>query len=396
MQFNQIYKDFSLSSFVAGFITVLVGFTSSVVIVIQAAQHLGANPAEISSWIWALGLGIGIPAIILSLYYKMPIVIAWSTPGAALLMTAPMDMNLHQAIAAFIFSGILMIIAGFTGLFERLVQYIPVSLASAMLAGILLQFGLSVFEFLPLNMPLILSMLMIYLISKRFFPRYAILLALLIGICITWIQGELHFSAISLQMTQPIWVNPEWSLTALLGVGLPLFIVTMASQNLPGIAIMNAAGYRTPTSSVVGWTGVSTSILAPFGAFAINFAAISAAICLSAEAHPDQKRRYIAAISAGVFYILIGLFGATITSLFFAFPKALIITIAGLALFSTISNGLVQALAHEKQREAALITLLVTASGMSLLGLGAAFWGLIAGIIANFILNKRIKKLESK
>lgn len=389
MQYHKFYKDFSLSALVAGFITVLVGFTSSVVIVIQAAQHLGATPVEISSWIWALGLGIGIPCIVLSLYYKIPVVIAWSTPGAALLMTAPIDMNLHQAIGAFIFSGILMIVAGFTGLFERLVQYIPVSLASAMLAGVLLQFGLSVFEILPANMILICSLLLVYQLAKRFCARYAILLVLLSGIAITWWQGQLHFSAVTLEMTYPIWIKPEWSITALIGVGLPLFIVTMTSQNLPGIAIMNASGYRAPTSSVVGWTGVSTSILAPFGAFAINFAAISAAICLSDEAHPDKKRRYMAAVSAGVFYILIGLFGATITSLFFAFPKVLVTTIAGLALFSTISSGLFHAMLDSKQREPALITFLLTASGMSLFGLGSAFWGLIVGVIANFILNHR-------
>ncbi len=379
-------KDFSLSALVAGFITVLVGFTSSAVLVFQAAQSFGATPEQISSWLWALGIGIGLSGLVLSLYYKIPIATAWSTPGAAILIAGASGFSIHEAIGAFIATGLLITIAGFSGLFERLLKYIPVSLASAMLAGILLQFGLNFFSSMSNNALLITGMLFTYLLAKRFIPRYAILFSLAVGIFIAANQGQLHFGQLSLQLTSPVWIDPAWSLQAIISLTLPLFVVTMTSQNLPGVAMIQAAGYKPPTSSIVGWTGTATTLLASFGAFAINLAAISAAICLGKEAHEDRHRRYIAAAVSGIFYILLGLFGATVTTVFMAFPQPLIFAIAGLALFGTIASSLVGALSIEAEREAALITFLVTASGLSLFGVGAAFWGLVAGIISLIIL----------
>ncbi len=387
MQQISLFKDFSLSAIIAGFITVLVGFTSSAVFVIQAAQSFGATAAEISSWFWALGLGIGLTGLVLSLYYKMPIATAWSTPGAAVLIAGAAGISLQQAIGAFIISGILMSVAGFSGVFARASKYIPTTLASAMLAGLLLQFGINLFSSIKINALLVLCMLIIYLLSRRFFSRYAVLITLVVGACISLSQGQLQLNNIPFSLTIPIFIMPEWSLAAIIGLSLPLFVVTMASQNLPGIAIMKAASYQPPVSAVTGWTGLVTAVLAPFGAFAINFAAISAAICLSEEAHPDHKRRYVAAVSAGIFYIILGLFGASVTAIFAAFPHALIATIAGLALFGTISAGLVAAFKDDHQREPALITFLLTASGVSFFGLGAAFWGLLAGIISSLLLN---------
>ncbi len=389
MLHSSLVKDFSISALVAGFITVLVGFTSSAVLVFQAAQSFGATPAQISSWLWALGLGIGLSGLVLSLYYKIPVATAWSTPGAAILIAGASGFNIHEAIGAFIITGILIAIAGFSGLFERAIKYIPVSLASAMLAGILLQFGLNVFTAMSVNAALINGMLLVYLLAKRFMPRYAILLSLAVGILITAIQGQLHFTALSLQLTSPVWIYPQWSLEASVSLALPLFVVTMTSQNLPGVAMIQAAGYRVPTSSIVGWTGTATTLLAPFGAFAINLAAISAAICLGKEAHQDKHRRYIAAVASGTFYILLGLFGATVTAVFMAFPQPLIFAIAGLALFGTIASSLVGALSLEAEREAALITFLVTASGLTLFGVGAAFWGLVAGIVSLLVLKTK-------
>lgn len=385
MKFS-LLRDSSLSALVAGFVTVLVGFTSSAVLVFQAAQSVGATALQTSSWLWALGLGIGLSGLLLSLYYKIPIATAWSTPGAAILIAGASGFTIHQAVGAFIVSGLLIAIAGFSGLFARASRYIPVSLAAAMLAGILLQFGLNVFTALQTNVLLVGSMLLGYLLGKRLMPRYAILLALCIGLLICFFQGQLYLQTVQWQLTRPVWISPEWSLSAIISLGLPLFIVTMTSQNLPGIAAIQTAGYRPPISGMIGWTGTANTIFAPFGAFTINLAAISASICLGKEAHENPQKRYTAAVYAGLFYILIGLFGATVTAVFLAFPKALVVAIAGLALFGTIASSLLSALKQDGQREAALITFLITASGLSLFGIGAAFWGLVAGALTLFIL----------
>jgi len=377
-----ITKDFSLSAVIAGFITVLVGFTGAGVIVFQAAQALGASPAEIGSWIWALGLGMGLTSIILSWRYKHPVVTAWSTPGAALLIPAAAGVSMSEAIGAFLVCAVLLTVCGFTGWFERVMNLIPLSLASGMLAGVLLQFGLAVFVSMQTQFIMTFSMFVLYLVMRRAQPRYAVLSALVFGILIAGAQGLLQLDAIQWQLAQPIFITPQFSLSAIMGIALPLFVVTMASQNVPGVAVIRAFGYNTPISPLIGWTGVATFLLAPFGAFALNLAAITAAISMGREAHEDPGKRYVAAIAAGVFYILIGIFGATVGSLFAALPVELTSAIAGLALLGTIGQGLATALTSENDREAALITFLVTASGMALFGIGSAFWGLVAGVLA--------------
>jgi benzoate membrane transport protein len=381
-----VLKDISLSAVVAGFVTVLVGFTSSAVIVFQAAQAFGANPAQVASWMWALCMGMGATCIILSLRYKMPVVTAWSTPGAAMLISSANGVSMPEAIGAFIISALLIIISGFSGWFERIFNRIPIALASAMLAGVLFRFGLDAFVSIKTQPLIVLSMLMIYLLMRRVLPRYAVLSALLIGSIIAYSQNLLHVDTIQWELAKPIFVMPEFSIAAIIGVALPLFIVTMASQNAPGIAATRACGYQTPISPVIGWTGVSTLLLAPFGAFAINFAAITAAICMGREAHEDPNKRYIASIFAGIFYLIIGVFAAAITSLFAAFPKELILALAGIALLGTIGNGLANALHKENEREPALIAFLVTASGLSMMSIGSAFWGLLAGVLAMLLL----------
>lgn len=376
-----ILKDFSISTLVAGFVTVLVGFTSSGVLIFQAAQSLGASPAEIASWIWALGLGMGLTTLGLSLYYRMPIVTAWSTPGAALLIGSSSGLSLAEAVGGFIISAVLIILTGFSGIFERTMRKIPISLASAMLAGVLLQFGMNVFVAMQTQLAMVLGMFILYLVMRRLSPRYAVVVTLAFGISYAAINQQLTFNAMHFQFAQPIWTTPVFSVHSF-AIAIPLFIVTMASQNIPGVSVLRGSGYNVPLSPIIGWIGTANAALAPFGGYALNLAAITAAICTGREAHEDPKKRYTAAISAGVFYCLIGLFGATITSLFLAFPTELILAIAGLALFGTIGNGLATALTQESEREAALITLLVTASGITLFGLGAAFWGLLAGLAA--------------
>lgn len=383
MTIRALFKDISLSAIIAGFVTVLVGFTSSAVIVFQAAQALNASPAEIASWMWALGLGMGLTCIGLSLRYRAPVVTAWSTPGAALLITSAAGVPMAEAIGAFLLSGLLITLAGFTGWFERLMNRIPNSLAAGMLAGVLLRFGLDVFTAMQTQFGMVFAMFCVYLGMRRVSPRYAVVAALGIGIAIAAFQNQIQFDTVSLQLAQPVLTVPQFSLGALIGIALPLFVVTMASQNVPGVAVIRASGYDSvPISSIIGWTGAATVILAPAGAFAINLAAITAAICMGREAHADPDKRYVAAIAAGFFYLLIGLFGATVTAVFAAFPSELVLAIAGLALLGTIGNGLFTALREERDREPALITFLVTASGASLLGIGSAFWGLIAGVMA--------------
>ncbi len=381
-----LLKDFSLSAVIAGFVTVLVGFTSSAVIVFQAAQALGASPAEIGSWMLSLGLGMGLTCILLSLRYRVPVVTAWSTPGAAILITSVAGISMPEAIGAFLVSGALITICGFSGWFERVLSRLPMSIASAMLAGVLLRFGLDIFGAMKTQLVLVLVMFCTYLLLRGRSPRYAVIMALLVGIGIAGAQGLLRLETVSLQLAKPVFIMPQFSFQALISVALPLFVVTMASQNVPGVAVIRASGYEVPISSLIGWTGIATLILAPFGGYALNLAAITAAICMGREAHENPARRYVAAVAAGGFYLVVGLFGSTVGAVFAAFPKELVLAIAGLALLGTIGNGLVGALSNEQEREPALITFLMTASGITLLGIGSAFWGLVAGIFSLLIL----------
>jgi benzoate membrane transport protein len=377
----RLYRDASLSAVVAGFLTVLVGFTASGVLIFQAAQELGATPAQTASWLWALGVGMAVTSVGLSLRYRTPIGTAWSSAGAALLI-ASQGVSLGEAIGAFMLSGLLVMLAGFTGLFERLMNRIPLSMAAAMLAGILLQFGLNAFTAMAQRFELVFPMFAVYVLMRRWKPRYAVIAALVCGSAVAAALRQLHLGAVRLETAAPVFMMPEFSWHALLGLGVPLFAVTMASQNLPGVAAIRATGFNPPVSPVVGWTGAATLALAPFGAFAINLSAITAAIMLGREAHAELPRRYVAAVSAGVFYLLIGIFGATVGALFAAFPPELVLALAGLALLGTIGNGLATAVEREAEREPAIITFLVTASGVSLLGVGSAFWGIVAGGLA--------------
>jgi len=375
----RFFKDLSLSAVIAGFVTVLVGFTSSAIIVLQGAHAVGATPSQVASWMWALGLGMGITCIGLSLRYRMPVVTAWSTPGAAMLITGAAGVSIGEATGAFLVSAVMMTVCGFFGWFERAINRIPVSLASGMLAGVLLRFGLDAFVAMKSQFALAFGMFCAYLVMRRLSPRYAVVATLAVGVAIAGVSGLLHLDGVHFALTRPEFVMPQFSVSALVGIAVPLFVVTMASQNVPGVAIARASGYQLPVSPVIGWTGVVNVLLVPFGAYALNLAAITAAICMGREAHEDASRRYVAAVFVGVFYMLIGLFGATVGALFAAFPRELVMAIAGLALMGTIGNGLATAMRDDKEREPALVTFLVTASGVSLFGIGSAFWGLVAG-----------------
>ena len=341
-----------------------------------------ATPAQAASWIWALGLGMGLTSIGLSLRYRQPVLTAWSTPGAALLVTAGVGVPLGDAVGAFMVCAVLITLAGATGVFARLMDRIPHALAAALLAGVLARFATDTFLTLDADFGLVFPMLLAYLAGRRWWPRYAVPGVLALGIAIAGLEGRLALGAVDLAWAVPVWTTPSFSLPAIVGVALPLFVVTMASQNLPGVAAIRAAGYDTPVSPVVTTTGLATLVLAPFGGFALNLAAITAAICMGREAHEDPSRRYLAAVAAGVFYVVLGLLGGAVVGLIAAFPKALVLAVAGFALLGTIGAGLASAMKDEAVREAALITFLVTASGLTLWGVGSAFWGVVAGTIA--------------
>ncbi|MDB5931781.1 MAG: hypothetical protein JWR60_3488 [Polaromonas sp.] len=390
----QFFKDLNLSAFTAGFVAVLVGFTSSVAIVFQAAQAFNATPAQISSWMWALGLGMGLCSALPSLWLKKPVMVAWSTPGAAVLATAGLagGFSMAEAVGAFMVSAALITLFGVTGWFEKLMNRIPAAIASALLAGVLARFGIEAFAAAKTALPLVLLMLAIYLLGKRLLPRYAVVLTLLSAIAFVAARAKINWAAATFSFAMPVFVMPVFSLSAAVSLALPLFVVTMASQNLPGVAAIRAAGYGPdapdggmPVSKLITLTGLATLALAPFGAFALNFSAITAAICMGKEAHEDPAKRYTAAVSCGLIYIVIGIFGAAVTGLLTAFPKELVVAIAGLALLGTIGSGLAVAMKEDTHREAALITFLVTLSGVAIAGVGSAFWGVAAGALALFV-----------
>jgi benzoate membrane transport protein len=385
--FSNFKKDFSVSALIAGLIVVLVGMTSSAVIVFQVAQAFGATTAEAGSWLGSLCIGMSILTIYFSIKYKMPILMAWSTPGAVLLIAGASHFNLPQAIGAFLLSAVLVFIFGITGWFEKIIDRIPVSLTSALLAGVLLHFCLDAFSAFKDNPWLVGLMFATYLIARKFFPVMRMLLVLLVGIAVCMYFGLFKANEVHFLMTQFQFFVPEFSFTAFLSLSIPLFIVTMASQNLTGLAVMKNYQYSPPISKVITGIGLTNIITAFFGGFKINLAAITAAIAMGPEAHPDRSRRYVAAVISGVIYILIGLFAGTVTSLFAAFPQEMISAIAGFALLGTVASGLEKALSEPGQKEAAFVTFIIAASGVSAFGISSAFWALLIGLAKQYLMD---------
>lgn len=379
-----------LSHLVAGAVAVLLGYTSSAAIIFQAIDTLGASPAVANSWMLALGLGMGLSTLVLALRYRMPILTAWSTPGAALLVVSLAGVSVPEAVGAFVFCAVLLTLTGVTGWFEKISHLIPAAIGSAMLAGILFRFGLGIFASMEDNLPLVIAMCATYLAGRRFFARFAIPAVLLVGVMFCAFTGAFDTSQhIAFEIAKPVFVTPEFSLSVLIGVGLPLYIVTMTSQNVPGVVTLKAAGYEPPVSASITVTGLTSLILAPFGGYAFNLAAITAAIVAGPEADEDPVTRYKAAVATGVIYCIVGLLGAAVIGLFLIAPKALVVTVAGLALLNTISASLTAALKDPDQREAGLVTFMTTVSGISFLGIGAPLWALVFGGLTSLVLTRR-------
>ncbi|WP_435930425.1 benzoate/H(+) symporter BenE family transporter [Dryocola sp. BD613] len=368
-----------LPTLLAGFVAVLVGYASSAAIIWQAADAAGAGARQIAGWLTMLGIGMGVSTLALTIWYRAPILTAWSTPGAALLATSLQGSTLNEAVGIFIFASALILVCGASGIFARLMLLIPHTLSAAMLAGILLRFGLQAFTSLQGHFLLCGAMLISWLLAKACAPRYAVVVALIAGLAISLMTGELKTESVPVSVVMPEFTAPHFSVSSLLSIGLPFFLVTMTSQNAPGVATLKASGYNVPVSPLMVVTAAIALLLAPFGVFSICIAAITAAICQGAEAHPDPAKRWLAAATAGVFYLLAGMFGGSISALLTALPLAFIHTLAGLALLSTLAGSLHQALGNERERDAAIVTFLVTASGLTLAGIGSAFWGLLAG-----------------
>lgn len=374
-----------VNSVIAGFVAMVIGFASTIALIYQMVINLGGDASLAASWLLALGLSIGVTSISLSLYYRMPILIAWSTPGAALLIINVQGVSFNEAIAGFMFSATLTFICGISGVFEKLLNKIPYQLATAMLAGILINFGIDVFNHMNNEPVLILAMFIVYLLSKRFLPNYTMLFVLATGILLAMMLGLITSNSAVFEFTGFTYITPELTVQSILSVGIPLFIVTMASQNLPGIVVLKAHGYKAPVSSILSVTGMCNIIAAPFGFFSISFAAITAALCMSKDVDEDPNKRYWAAVAGGGFYILLAVFSGYLMSVFATFPAALVFSLAGIALFSAISGSIQQSLTDKKYIEASVITLLVTASDLMMLGVSSILWGLIAGIVTLLI-----------
>ncbi|MFG6446675.1 benzoate/H(+) symporter BenE family transporter [Roseateles sp. BYS180W] len=388
---RQSYADLSLSTAVAGFVAVLVGFTSAIAVVFHAAQALGADATQLGSWLWALGVGTGLTTLGLSLWTRQPVLTAFSTPGAALIAQSH-GLSMAEGVGAFMVCGALLTLAGLTRGFERFMQRIPLALASALLAGVLARFSLDAVLAVRTAPVLVLGMGVVYVLARRWLPRWAVPLVLLAGVALAAAQGLLGGMGAAWQHSHwglPQFTAPHFSVGAAVGLGLPLFLVTMASQNLPGVAAQRACGYDTPVSASLNATGGMTLLLAPFGGFAFNLAAITAAICMGREAHEDPARRYTAALCAGVFYLAVGLSGGLVAALLLAAPRELVAAVAGLALLGTVAGALASALKDEHHRDAALLCFLVSFSGLSVAGIGAAFWAVVVGGLVLLVQNFR-------
>lgn len=380
-------KKLSISHVSAGLAAILVGYTCSVVIVIDAATAAGASPEQIGSWLLALGIAMGVSSIAFSIAYKVPVLTAWSTPGAALLASSVGGFTLTETIGACMVTALLIVLTGATRSLATFIQKIPTALTTAMLAGILIPFGFKTFAPLQDTPLLFGSMFLTHLIGKRFYPRYTMLLLLIVGGMVAFFQGAFVLEGYSLAITKAVFVTPEWSMGAVVSISIPLYLVTMVSQNIPGIVMLQSHNYSVPFSRILVGTGITNFLAAPFGGFSCNLAAISAGICMGKEADENPANRYLAAISAGFFYLIAGVFSTSLVVLFVSMPKELTQMLAGFALLGIILKSLSDAMYDEKTREGALITLLVTASGVSFLGINSPVWGLIAGyVVCRFLL----------
>jgi|LNAP01.1.fsa_nt_gb benzoate membrane transport protein len=385
---RQLLRDASLPAILAGVIATLISFAGPLVIVFQAAS--GLPPQLLASWVWAISIGSGVLGVGLSLYYRVPAVIAWSIPGSVLLVTLLPTVAFPVAVGAYVVASVVLLLVGLSGAFDRIVSRLPPAITAAMLAGILFGFATKLFVGMASQLVLVLVMFAAFFIGRRWFPRYAVVAVLLAGVGVALATGQIHGPLPALAVTLPLWVTPQFDWQAIVSISIPLVVVALTGQFMPGMAVLRSAGYAHPSAgALVGWSAVGSALLAPFGCHGLNLAAVTAAICTGPEAHPDARRRYVAGVAGGVAYLVLGCFAGTVLALFATLPKELIATLAGLALFPSIAASLTTAVADANDRDAALVTFIVCASGMSLFGLGAAFWSLLFGVATHLLLQGR-------
>ena len=376
---------------VAALISVIVNYGGTFILVFQGATAAGLSPELTASWIWSISIGVGLTGAWLSYRYREPIITAWSTPGAAFLITVLPHTPFAAVIGAYLLSAAGFVILGLSGYFERLVRLIPPGIAAGLLAGILLRFGMGAFGGASVD-PLLVGVLIVsYGVLRRFTARYAIVGVLLIGIALQLGMGQVSFDRVELSLAAPVWTTPEFSVNALLSVALPLFLITLTGQYMPGMLVLRNDGFTTSANPIITVTGLGSLLMAPFGSHAFNVAAITAAICTGPESHEEHGKRYIAGLACGLFYVLVGVFGTTLATLFVVLPATFISTLAGLALLGAIGGSLATAVSDVRGRETALITFLATAANVTLLGLGGAFWGLLVGLAMHGLIHAGVR-----
>jgi benzoate membrane transport protein len=384
-----MFKDWSISAVTAGFLAVLISYSGPLAIFFQAADSAGISAAMMTSWVWSISIGAAVSGIWLSWWLKAPVITAWSAPGTALLVTLFPELSLGEAVGAYIVAAAIIFLVGVTGSFDRLVQAIPKGIAAGMMAGILFQFGLGAFLAIEATPGLAIGMLAAYLVFKRLLPRYCLILLLFVGIILAvWLE-DASLSGLNWQLATPMFIVPEWSWSGTLSLAIPLVLVSLTGQFLPGMAIMRAAGYHSKAKPIISITSLISLVMALFGGITTVVAAITAAICTGKDAHPDPEKRYVAGIANGLFYLLGGTFAGTIVTLFTSLPAAFVAVLAGLALIGAIAGNILTVIEAVDHREASVITFIATASGMSLFGLGSAFWGVVIGCVAYLVLHRR-------
>ncbi|MCK2035039.1 benzoate/H(+) symporter BenE family transporter [Microbacterium sp. SSW1-49] len=387
---RSLRRDMSLSAIVAGFLSALINFAGPFLVVLEATRAAGLDEAQTASWVWALSIGNGACSIALSLFTRIPVIVAWSTPGAALLIASLGGFSFAEAVGAFLVASVAAAIVGYTGLFGWLLSRIPGPILQALLAGILLPFIVKAAGAFASAPVIAASIVVTFFVGKRFFDRFAVLAALVVGLMTTWATGSLHEMTPALTLSGPLFTMPILTPSAIVSIALPLFIVTMAAQNAPGLALLRSQGYRPDDRLLVGTISAVSAILAPFGAHGINLGAITAAIAVGPESHPDHAKRYIAGLSGGVTYLLVGSFGGILVAGFQAIPTETVSVIAAVALLGSALTALTGAMSGDTRTGlAAITTLAVTMSGVVLFSVGAAFWGLLAGTVVYLALAAR-------
>ncbi|SDD73624.1 benzoate/H(+) symporter BenE family transporter [Paraburkholderia lycopersici] len=391
---SQLAKDASLPAIVAGAVATLISFAGPLVLVFQAAQ--GMPHALLESWVWTISIGSGFLGVVLSLRYRVPVVVAWSAPGSALLITLLPTVSFPEAVGAYLIASVATFVIGVSGTFDRIVSRLPAGISAAMLAGILFGFAAKMFVVLPAQPVMVGAMFVVFFMGRRWFPRYAVVGVLAVGVFVSVLGGKLTGHVPSLQFTAPTWTTPRFDWQAGVNISLPLMVVALTGQWVPGMAVLRNSGYAKPSAGpLIAWSSAVSAVLAPFGCHGLNLAAITAAICTGHEAHAEAEKRYVAGVSGGIVYLVLGCIAATVLSLFAMLPKELIAALAGLALFPTIAGALAASMSDVQDRDAALVTFIVSASGMSLCGLGAAFWSLLFGLAAHALLRWKLARRAS-